>query len=164
MTPLADLAALAVIALAVGLVLGCPFSGRITMLSEAKKKKPVPVMRDLLTGEIGPMVRKSGDGSHIRMTPSNVKGTPIPGMFYFAGTGPKRRQCRECAHCGEGPPTHKNGKPTQNACVLMLQTMKRASFARDIGVNAACKYFDEASEPERKRAIRWTGRDWIIGT
>lgn len=132
------------------------------MLIEAKKKKPAPVMRDLLTGEVGPMIRKSGDGSHIRMTPSGVKGTSIAGMFYFAGTGPKGKYCRDCRHCGEGPPTKKNGPPTPNTCVRMLQALKRATCARDIGQQNACRHFEAPADPQAARWIKWNGRDWTI--
>lgn len=71
------------------------------------------------------------------------------GMYYLPGTGPAKRQCRECRHCGEAPPARKGGQPVPNACLKMLAALRRPSAAKNIGTSAACKYFEERPLAEK---------------
>ncbi len=87
-----------------------------------------------------------------------VKGTHV-GMAYFAGTGPKGKTCRECAHWGATVRKHLYRNPVYSAPDLQHHECNK--FTKMIGraggkvphEAAACKYFKQSENPPaiRKR-------------
>lgn len=127
-------------------------------MKHPERKRPVfrrkPLQRDLFTGELVTSKIRKGMGDHIKLTHgADRQLTAIPGMAHFAGTGPARKYCQDCAHC-QDLPVYRGGKytSTTTAAPLRYETgaCRKAADLYDgkvqkggIGANAACMFFEE---------------------
>lgn len=75
------------------------------------------------------------------------------GQAYFAGSGPKRKTCRQCQYAEpQDPPRKANGMLKNISCrkyrELVGRTGKRFNPQLD-----ACKYFAQAATPPKMRSF-----------
>src|SRR5262245_51649579 len=128
---------------------------QVAALGNVRRK---PAQIDLLTGELVTKKPKAGSGHHIRL--HSVAGEPSisPGMAQFAGTGPERTYCMDCAHCSDlevyrgGRMRKPSSRPGEDVIVpLRVEKDACAKAARmlddkvqkgGIGANRSCKYFE----------------------
>lgn len=57
-----------------------------------------PMQRDMFTGNLVHKPPKAGRGGHLRLKNAPGDKYLVPGMAYFAGTGPEGKRCRHCKH------------------------------------------------------------------
>lgn len=119
-----------------------------------------PMQRDMFTGNLVKTKPKSGRGDHIILKDDGVGLAKVPGMAYFAGTGPAGKRCQHCKHLGDLPcfgrkraitrgtaGLNDDAQPRrieENACRLAAQMYEGVVQPGGIQFERACKYFEAA--------------------
>lgn len=127
---------------------------QIAQLGRVRRK---PVQIDLLTGNLAPKKIRVGRGDHIRLKPIPGEKSAIPGMAYFAGTGPTGKRCQHCRFLADIPvwgvnkstpalagklDTTPSKRLEYNACRKACDMYEGVVQPGGIEFESACKYFE----------------------
>lgn len=116
-----------------------------------------PMQRDMFTGNLVKTKPRAGRGDHILLKQEPGERPAIPGMAFFAGTGPEGKRCQHCRFCMDIPtwgrqkftsPARAGRLPSEpprvieNACTKAADMLDGKAQPGDIQFNPACKYFE----------------------
>lgn len=120
-----------------------------------------PLQKDMFTGNYVRAKPKAGHGDHIVLKADETEPVKVPGMAYFAGTGPAGKRCFECDHCRDLPMygrkramtklaagVNEDAQPRrieENACRKAAELYGDVVQIGGIQFNQACKYFEPRS-------------------